>query len=692
MDANYIKILKSIVQKSESDFTNDVILEKLVVETTNPTIIMDKNFKILFVSEPFLRFYEMSFEDVFMKNYLGVASYSEEEFELIKGTYDTIVKLKKPMFIDLERYHSYIHIFPILSPETGDVEYFKNVYVIDEKHLKLIQNHEVNFNNDYVLFAHQLSVLLATKDRYTAQHSSNVSKYAALLGKEIGVEKSELEMLKVAGSLHDIGKINIPNSYLNKRFELSHEENKVVRKHPIYSKQILKGLKLHSLSDHSKISDVGLYHHEWYDGTGYPYGLKGKEIPLAVRLITLVDSFDAMTTNRPYRDAMPLKKALDEILMHSGTHFDPYLVNKFVNIDLEYEMEKIGEFDRSYTDDYTIPENQNLVLRKNVEEIFQSINPYDLLEDLCGKGVYGIVVSEYLKNHTLDIDPCYSIIYKNEYFDKLVNEMYLDNESEICFRRSSSKKCEYCPVNSCMSSMSMTTNLLKTKNKDGKIKYLNTILYPTYDIESDKNIIIEIVKDITIEQSYSRDSSKEFFEVTRCLTNLFAEQNSLFSKISSNIEMLANWIADKIEISGYEVELLNKAISICDLGIIPLLDSNEYSFESIEELRHNNEHIKVIDDLLMSIVSFKDVKDIVLYHHASYNDVGRKLTKEQVPIQSYIICMTDFLLTQVVLRSDISEVLKFTEEMSGINFSPRICKIIFAENNKKELIEILNSI
>ncbi len=692
MGINYIKILKSIAQNSESDFLNEVILEKLVAEITNPIILMDKNFKILFVNEPLLRFYEKTFDDVFKKNYLGIASKSEDEFGLIKGVYDKVVELKKPMFIDLESYHSYIHIFPILSPETGDVKYFQNVYVIDEKHLALIKEHKVNFNNDYVLFAHQLSVLLATKDRYTAQHSSNVSEYAALLGREIGVEKAELEMLKVAGSLHDIGKINIPNSILNNKSKLSPEDKEVVRKHPIYSSQILRDLKLHELSQHGRISDVGLYHHEWYDGTGYPYGLKGKEIPLAVRLITLVDSFDAMTTNRPYRGAMSLENALDEILKNAGTHFDPYLVNKFVNIDLKYEMSKIGEFDRSYMDDYTITENQVQMLRENVKEIFRNIDPYDLLKFLCDNGVYGIVISEYLNNHIVDTEPCYRIIYKNEYFDKLIKDMYFADEFEICFRRSSSKKCEYCPVSNCMDSMLMSTNLLKATNKAGEIKYLSTILYPAYDKETGKSIIIEIVKDITIEQSYSRDSSKEFFAVTKSLTNLFAEQNKLFSKISGNIEMLANWIAAKIEISGYEVELLNKAISICDLGIIPLLDSNEYSFESIAELRHNNEHIKVIDDLLMSIVSFEDVKDIVLYHHTSYNDGSSKLYREQVPVQSYIIGITDFLLTQVVLGSDISETLKFAEDMTGIKFLPRICKIIFEDNNKKELIEILKSI
>ncbi len=692
MVTNYIKKLKSISEESELDFVNDVILNELIMGSSYPTILMDKDLKILFMNEPLLRLYEITFEKTFMKNYLGVISNSEDEFELIKSTFDKIRELKKPWFIDLDPYHSYIYIFPILSPTTGEVEYFHNVYVVDEKHVELIKSHEVNFNNDYVLFAHQLSVLLATKDRYTAQHSSNVSKYAALLGKEIGIEKSELEMLKVAGSLHDIGKISIPNNILNKKAKLTKSEKETVKKHALYSSQILKDIRLHELSEHGKISEVVLSHHELYDGTGYPNGLAGKEIPLTARLITLVDAFDAMTTNRPYRDAMSVEDAVKEILDKSGAHFDPYLVKKFINLDLEKEIKKIGDFDRSYNDDYSVPEDKIPLLRENIIEVFNKIDPFDILKNLCDKNIYGLIISEYQSDSHTHSETCYDILYKNKYFDELVNDLYIDADFSMCLRKSTSKKCHYCPVSDCIASHNISTSLLKIDNKSKESKYLSTVLYPVYDKSSEKSLIIEIIKDNTIEQSYSRDSSKEFFAVTKCLTDLFAEQNDRFSKISNNMEMLSNWIASKIEISEFEIELLNKAISICDLGIIPLLDSNEYSFETIRELRHNKEHIKVIDDLLMSIDTFRDIKEIILYHHTAYNDKSSKSFKKLVPIQSYIINLTDFLLTNVVTSGAVDNILKFVGEKSGTFFEPRICSTILEHNNKEELIEILNSL
>ncbi len=257
MILKYIEKMKSSDKDSETKFINNIIIDELIINTSYPTVILDRNFKILFVNQSLLRLFQVPFEKTFMKNYLAVASYDENHFYDIKRVFDEILVSKKHRLVDLEKYPAYIHIFPILSSRTEEVEYFQIIHVIGEKHLEMIRKHEVNFNNDYVLFAHQLSVLLATKDKYTAHHSSNVAKYAAILGKEIGIENTELKLLEAAGSLHDIGKINIPNRILNKKGMLSPDEREIVENHTIYTSKILRGLKIHELSEHGKISEVG---------------------------------------------------------------------------------------------------------------------------------------------------------------------------------------------------------------------------------------------------------------------------------------------------------------------------------------------------------------------------------------------------------------------------------------------------
>ncbi len=441
-----------------------------------------------------------------------------------------------------------------------------------------------------------------------------------------------------------------------------------------------------------KYLKLGLYHHEWFDGTGYPYGLSGNEIPITARLITLVDSFDAMTTNRPYRDAMSVEDTIEEILKRSGTHFDPYLVNKFVNMDLKYEMTKISEFTRSYTDDYSVPDHKISAIKKNVNEIFNNIDPYEVLNNLSNNSIYGLVIAEYGNEGYIPNGFCSKILYKNSYFDDLIENGFFDGDSDMCYRKSINRKCGFCPVNKCVESNKKASELVKLENKNGEIKYLNTVFYPFYKNDGETTVIVGFVRDNTIEQTLSINTTKEFLAVTRSLTDLFAERDERFRRISNNMEMLATWMANKVEISMFEKDLLTKAISICDLGIIPLIDSNEYSFESIEELRHNTDHIKVIDELMMSIETFKDIKDIVLYHHALYNDTGTLLVKDQVPIQSYIIRLTDFILTDVVANEDIEETLKFVEKMSGKLFSPTVCNEVLKPDNKKELMHILSSI
>ncbi|MCH4891142.1 HD-GYP domain-containing protein [Acidaminobacter sp. JC074] len=165
--------------------------------------------------------------------------------------------------------------------------------------------------------------LLEVKDSYTKGHSTRVADMACDFAKELGVSNEAYEIIHLAAHLHDIGKVGIPDGVLNKHEPLTDEEWLMIREHPRTGYNVLK--KSASLSD---IAEVVLYHHERFDGKGYPIGLKGNEIPLASRIISICDSLDAMTTARPYRSAMTWDHALEEVYKNSGSQFDPDLVKK----------------------------------------------------------------------------------------------------------------------------------------------------------------------------------------------------------------------------------------------------------------------------------------------------------------------------------------------------------------------------
>ncbi|MDK2886651.1 MAG: hypothetical protein PWP54_1214 [Thermosipho sp. (in: thermotogales)] len=168
---------------------------------------------------------------------------------------------------------------------------------------------------------------LEAYDIYTRGHSERVALYATQIAEKMGLDKEIIRKIYWASLVHDIGKLNIPHEILNKPSKLTKEEYEIIKQHPIKGYQILK-----ELEGLSNIAEIVKYHHERWDGKGYPEGLKGEEIPLEVKIIAVADSYDAMTTERPYRKALTKEEAIKELLKNAGTQFDPKVVEVFVQI------------------------------------------------------------------------------------------------------------------------------------------------------------------------------------------------------------------------------------------------------------------------------------------------------------------------------------------------------------------------
>jgi putative nucleotidyltransferase with HDIG domain len=155
------------------------------------------------------------------------------------------------------------------------------------------------------------------RDTYTGSHSQSVAVLAEGIARELGLSESTVSQVRLAALLHDLGKIAVPDDILQRPGRVDGEDLEILRRHPEIGHQLLQGLDVHP------VDSWILHHHEHWDGSGYPFGLEGEEIPIGSRIILVADAFDAMTTERCYRSAMSVRAALEELRSKSGTQFDP---------------------------------------------------------------------------------------------------------------------------------------------------------------------------------------------------------------------------------------------------------------------------------------------------------------------------------------------------------------------------------
>lgn len=194
-----------------------------------------------------------------------------------------------------------------------------------------------------------LRLTVDAKDEYTRGHSDRVAIYAQKIGEAFKLSEKELELLKAGGTFHDIGKIGTSDDILLKPEKLNSYEFDIIKEHPIRGACILSAISMFN-----KTVPLIKYHHERYDGKGYPEGLKGEQIPFLARILAVADAFDAMTTDRSYRTKMDIVKSKEQLLMGKGTQFDPDVIDKFMEALKDYDAwsdQLKATFEKTYNED-----------------------------------------------------------------------------------------------------------------------------------------------------------------------------------------------------------------------------------------------------------------------------------------------------------------------------------------------------
>ena len=202
-----------------------------------------------------------------------------------------------------------------------------------ERQNEILKSQKITFDS----FISTLAASIDARDKITAGHSTRVRMYSTLIAEKLGLDEKTIEIIQKAAALHDIGKIGIRDSVLQKEGKLTPEEYEHIQEHVVITHNILE--KIHMSDDFKLIKEIACSHHEKYDGTGYYRKLKGEEIPFGGRILAVSDVFDAITSKRHYRDKMPIVKVISILIGDSGTHFDKNIVDVFLSISLDKMVE-----------------------------------------------------------------------------------------------------------------------------------------------------------------------------------------------------------------------------------------------------------------------------------------------------------------------------------------------------------------
>ena len=261
---------------------------------------------------------------------------------LLTGHKDLAPPLETIRRLDIQGYCEKSDKFDqlLLLIESGikSVEQMREIKKINTK----LENTYEKLEKAYMESIQTIRYTVEAIDTYTRGHSDRVSEYSVLIGEKLGMSKEDIRRLQIGGLFHDVGKIGVPDNILQKNDKLTDDEYSEIKNHPTIGAQILS-----TASIFQDIIPIVKYHHERYDGKGYPCRLKGKDIPYLARITAVADAFDAMTSKRVYRDSLSIDVVISEIEKNKGTQFDPEIADLFLDI-LKNDYDKIEEIRNKY--------------------------------------------------------------------------------------------------------------------------------------------------------------------------------------------------------------------------------------------------------------------------------------------------------------------------------------------------------
>ncbi len=653
---------------SESELIN-----VLVENTPVAYLIIDNNYRIYYANDYFLKLRNLKREDT-----IGNLCYNLSNGGTpcsvcaVAGALETGEKqkvLRKDILPDGSFRYMDEYAIPLFRGKSGNLtkEYILEIMVNRTEEM----GYRVQLDKDFNEMVKALITMLDAKDEYTATHSQNVRKMSVKLGNAMKLDSNTLFDIEIAASLHDIGKISIPYSIINKPGSLTDSEFSIIKKHSTNSFDILK-----DLSGFSSVKEIVRHHHERWDGGGYPNGLKGEEIPLGARIISIADTYDAMTSTRSYRKALSHETALEEIRKNAGTQFDPKIAEIFINLT----------FNTGRTERLLMGKKEILQLqleRQLLKASKQQTLPPQPIRDIRKIIPDGRFMAEIFANTPVAyvvMDNEHKIIYASEYFHKLmgIEEEYIKGQK--CYDVTNrGKKCRDCAVLRAQKSNKLEFEQI-TKITPGGIKYLDTYAISMPGLDN-KKYLIQIIMDRTEEKQLQVQHEQDFYNLVEMLSGLLEYNTQSSSVISNNIKKLCSNIAVSLGLNKQQIQEISIGSVLCNIGMIALHDIGKAPEEILKK------HPQIAYEMLHSISGFENVKEIVLHHHERWDGGGypKGLSHEEIPLGARIVAVAD-AYSHLAVDLNQEAALERIREESGKMFDPMIVNaLVDIKSNRQRM-------
>ena len=515
-------------------------LVKLLIENTPVAyIILDEDYRVRYINENFLKLRKLERSRVEGEICYNISNGGKpcphctvaESWKSGKREFT----LRRDVLPDGAVRYIGDYAIPLAKENPADPNYILEIMVDRTKEMLVRDQRDQDFDDILFLF----SGLLEAKDVYTATHSQNVRTLAHNLATAMNCSREEIFEISIAASLHDIGKVQIPEKIINKPGKLTDEEFAIIKRHPVASYEMIK-----DLSSFDRVKDIALHHHERYDGKGYPDGLAGNEISKASRMVTIADAYEAMTSTRSYRKALTHEYAIGELKRMAGIQFDPEMVEIFETLDFDH-------FDSPIASKASIKQTSSVdrsIIAQVQTENSEPSNNKEGGAEASGSGVNKAKLNlDFLLQEIFDNTPCgyvlmdtsRDVLFASKYF---LSFMGLTEEEVIgrkCFQAGcmTSEPCSPCAIEAALKSGKVEHMRQVQDTRNGR-KTFDLYGMPLVNADGSVDYVIEVIIDRTAEVFLEKARNRDFKKLIMMLSQLPELQN-----IGSEEPQLADSIA-----------------------------------------------------------------------------------------------------------------------------------------------------